>query len=427
MRKFGEIAGFTVISFNPVSICGGVFDLRAGSWKLTRTASRKLSDDRDGSAQWRELGKELHGGDELILLTGAVPNGVFFTFDSIALPAREQREALMMELPRQLLSPQDDPVIQFMPSGAGDSAETQSLNVYTVERKSLDALTATLRRGRVRADELVHPLLMTRPDDPAAHLPGIDPGFYFRDRRFHRVGNDDEARRTAEAEWRKKFAGCFDFDIAPGDFQEFFPVLLVARGVIEGDFRRHRKELQLLPKEVRPVRFRGQLRLTALLLALLFAVLLWRFASGRWQDFQEYRRIVTETKSLKNRIAQMQRANSGSAKEQKEMAKALNAVTARSGVLDDLAAISKQLPGDVMVSDFRWSEGEISLTIQSENENLDLTTKFAPRWRISDMQHRNARQSAITVINVKLVPADRQNGRSSKNGKGAKGARNRKR
>ena len=427
MRKFGEITDFTVISFTPASICGGVFDLRAGSWRLVRTATRKLSGDRDGSAAWRELWRELRAGGDLIVLTGAVPGGVFFTIDTIPLPPREQREALMMELPRQLLSPQDDPVIQFLPVGSEGSADKESLNVYTVERKSLDAALTAFRRGKLRADELVHPLLMVKPGDPAAFLPGTDPGFCFRDRRFHRVGGDDAERPAAEEAWRKKLAEHFSFDVGPADFSELFPVLLVARGVISGDFRRHRKELQLLPKEVRPVRFRGQLRLTALLVAALLAVLLWRFVSGRWQDFREYRRIVAETKALKAQVARMQRANSGSAKEQKEMAKALNAVSENRDVLEDLYAISKQLPPDVMVSDFRWSEGEITLTIQSENENLDLTTKFAPRWRISDMQHRNARQSAITVINVKLVPADREDARQSKNGKGARGSRNRKR
>ena len=426
--KIGEITGFTVVSFIPAAICGGVFELRSGSWHLTRTADRKLAGAKDESALWRELWKELHGGGELIVLTGAVPGGVFFTFDTIALPAREQREALMMELPRQLLSPQNDPVVQFMPTTSADSSELESLNVYTVERGSLDTALATLRRARLRADELVHPLLMVKPGDPAVFLPGIDKEFCFADRRFHRVGDDDGAR-IAAAEWRKELERSFAFDVEPPDFDEIFPALLVARGIISGDFRRHRRELQLRPKEIRPVRFRGQLRITALLAAALCAVVLWRFGSSRWQDFQEYRRVTAEIKRLKSQTAQMRRANSASAREQKEMAKLMLKITPGGrNALDDLATISKLLPSDVMISDFRWNGSEIQLTLQSENENLDLTTRFAPRWKIADMQHSNARQSAATMIRVRLVPADRGTGRNSgRNGKGSRPSRTRRR
>ena len=217
----------------------------------------------------------------------------------------------------------------------------------------------------------------------------------------------------------------FSFATAGLAFSELFPILLVARGIVSGDFRRHRSELQLLPKEVHPVRFRGQLRITALLAAALVAVLGWRFVSGRWQDFQEYRRVVAKTNALKNKTAKMKSALSKASREQKEISKALKDGRSSREVLSDLAAISALLPPNVMLSDFRWNENEISLTLQSENENLDLSAVFAPlrRWRVADVQHRNARQSAITMINAKLVPATAQDGKNSKNAKNARGAR----
>ena len=98
-----------------------------------------------------------------------------------------------------------------------------------------------------------------------------------------------------------------------------------------------------------------------------------------------------------------------------------------------MAAISGLLPQNVMLSDFRWSEKEISLTLLSENENLDLSEVFSPlrrRWQVSDVQHRNAPQSAITVINAKLVAAGEKTGKNGKNGKSGrngKGARNNRR
>ena len=80
MRKIGEITDFTVVSFNSAAICGGVFTLRAGKWRLTRSAVKKLAGAKDETALWRELWRELHGGRDLFVMTGAVPDGVFFTF-----------------------------------------------------------------------------------------------------------------------------------------------------------------------------------------------------------------------------------------------------------------------------------------------------------------------------------------------------------
>ena len=171
------------------------------------------------------------------------------------------------------------------------------------------------------------------------------------------------------------------------------------------------------------MRFRGQLRITALLFTALVAVLLFRFGRERWKDFQEYRKISKEISELKSETARMKKVTSSSSKEKKEMAKVLDAGVNGREVVSDLAAISKLLPDDVMLSDFRWNENEISLTIQSEKENLDLSVLFAPlrRWKVSDVQHRNSRMSAITVINAKLIPAH-----TAKNGKGSKGAGKRK-
>ena len=430
MRKIGEVTNFTVISFNPAAVCGGVFNLHAGSWRMTRSARRTLTGGQDESASWRELWKGLHGGSELIVITGAVPGGVLFPLETVALPPREQREALMMELPRQLLSPQNDPVLQFMPAASADSEEMVLLNVYSAERKALETILAPLRRARLRADDLVHPLLMVKPDDPAVILPEIAPGFCFRNRRFHRIGDGDGERIAAEAEWKKIFAEYFAFDSSGIDFQELLPMLIIARGIISGEFRNHRRELQLLPKEVHPVRFRGQLRLTALLVTALIAVSAYRFIHARWHDFQEYRRITAETENVKADTARMQKEITKVTKEQKDIAKALNYGGSSRRVLADMAAISGLLPQNVMLSDFRWNEKEISLTLLSENENLDLSEVFSPlrrRWQVSDVQHRNAPQSAITVINAKLVAAGEnvgKNGKNGKNGRNGKGARN---
>ena len=423
MLKIGELKNFTVVSFSSGAICGGVFSLRSGRWHLCRTSGKKLAGAKDEAALWRELWRELHGGSDLVVLTGAVPGGVFFSFDTIPLPPREQREALAMELPRQLLTPPDDPVFQFLPVGSGASEDTVTLNVYAFERKALETATAVLRRGRLRVDELIHPLLTVKPGDPAVYLPGIDPGFFFENRKFHRAVPGPGATDAA-AKWKLVMEREFVSDAPVTDFAEFLPVLLIARFIAAGEFHRHRKELEVIPRELRPVRYRRQLRLTAVLGAALLLTMLWSCGKERWQDFMSYREVAAETEELQRKNDQMQSALRRSGKEQKDIAKVINANFGESDVLGQLADISRLLPQDVAVFDFRWSETGIDLVLQSESENLDLPGILKPlgQWKVAEIHQRQGRQSATTTITAKLVPADRKAAKK-KAAKNAKGGR----
>ena len=426
MLKLGEIKNFTVVSFTSAAVCGGVFDMRSGRWHLRRVAEKKLAGAKEPAALWRELWSELHGGGDLVILTGTVPRGVFFSFETLRLAPREQREALLLELPRQMLTPPDDPVFQYLPVGVGGSGDMEQLNVYSFERKALDAVTALLRRARLRADELIHPLLTVRPDDPPVFLPALDREFYFSGGKFHRTRGDDSAD-AAVAEWKKILEKQFAFDSEIADFGEFLPVLLCARFIAADGFNRHRRELQLMPKELHPVRYRRQLRLTAILGAALLLTMLWSCGKERWRDFSSYREVAAKTEELKRKNDQMQSALRRGGKEQKEIAKVINANFGESDVLGQLADISRLLPQDVMVTDFRWSESGIDIVLQSESENLDLPGVLKPltRWKVADIHQRQGRFSTTTTVTAKLVPVDQssggtKNGRKNKNAKGGK-------
>ena len=425
MLKLGEVKHFTVVSFNAGSICGGVFSADAdGAWHLAATSSKKLAGAKDESALWRELWHDLSGGGELIVLTGAFPGGVLFSFETVALGSADQREALFMELPRQMLRPPDDPVVQYLPTGAADAEGMQRLNVYCCERKSLAPVIEKLRGARLFADEFIHPLLTVGVDDPAVHLPGIDPDFCFGGGKFHRADSDAD-RAAAYGEWRaimdKLFAGI------PADcaWEEFLPVFLVARFIASGAYPQYRKALQVLPDEVHPVRFRRHLMLTAVLLVALIAVSIWNFSRGRWQDFKNYREVASEIAEIKRQTDTMQATLRRSAKEQKDIAKVLAGNACTNDIIGQFYSLSKLLPQDVMLTDLKWSESGIDIVLQSESENLDLPGVLRPlnNWKVTDINQRQGRFSATTTVTAKLVPADQgKDGKKSKNAarKGAK-------
>ncbi len=422
MLKLGEVKRFTVVSFNAGSICGGVFSADAdGAWHLAATSGKKLAGAKDETALWRELWRDLAGGGDLIILTGAFPGGVLFSFETVALAPADQREALFMELPRQMLRPPDDAVVQYLPTGAVDAEGMQRLNVYTCGSKSIVPVLETLRQARLFADEFIHPLLTVGVDDPAVYLPGIDPDFYFSGGKFHRAGSDAD-RVAAYGEWRKIVDGIFAGVPADCAFDEFLPVFLIAKFIASGKFQPYRKAVQLLPDTVHPVRFRRHLMLTAVLLVALIAVSIWNFSRGRWQDFKSYREVSSEIAEIKRKTDTMQATLRRSAKEQKDIAKVLAGNACTNDIIGQFYSLSKLLPQDVMLTDLRWSESGIDIVLQSESENLDLPGVLRPlsNWKVTDINQRQGRFSATTTVTAKLVPADQGKKSKAAARKGAK-------
>ena len=421
MFKLGEVRNFTVVSFNAGSICGGVFSADAdGVWRLAATSSKKLAGAKDETALWSELWHELPGGGELIILTGAFTGGVLFSFETVALAPGDQMEALLMELPRQMLRPPADPVLQYLPTGGVDAEGMQRLNVYAFERKSMVPVIETLRRSRLFVDEFIHPLLTVGADDPPVFLPGIDPDFYFHGGKFHRASAEAD-RLAAYGEWRGIMERIFTGIPADCALDEFLPVFLIARFIVSGGFPVHRKTVHVLPDELRPVRFRRHLQLTAVLLTALIAVSIWNFSRGRWQDFKSYREVSAEIADIKRKTDTMQATLRRSAKEQKDIAKVLAGNACTNDIIGQFYSLSKLLPQDVMLTDLRWSESGIDIVLQSESENLDLPGVLRPlsNWKVTDINQRQGRFSATTTVTAKLVPADQ--GKGGKNGKKSQG------
>ena len=421
MFKLGELKNFTVVSFNAGCICGGVFSADAdGGWHLAATSIKKLAGAKDEVSLWRELWRELSGGGELVILTGAFPGGVLFSFETVALSTADQREALLMELPRQLLRPPTDAVLQYLPIGDAGADGMQRLNVYAFERQNMAQVSEMLGRSRLLADEFIHPMLPVGVDDPAVFLPGIDPEFYFSGGKFHRANGGEAEKQAAYDQWRVIIGEVFSEVPDDCDLDEFLPVFLVGRFIASGKFSQYRRALQVLPDELHPVRFRRHLQLTAVLLIALIAVSIWNFSRGRWQDFKNYREVSSEIADIKRKTDTMQAALRRSAKEQKDIAKVLDGNACTNDIIGQFYSLSKLLPQDVMLTDLRWSENGIDLVLQSESENLDLPGALRPlsNWKVTDINQRQGRFSATTTVTAKLVPAGQ--GKDGKNGKKAK-------
>ena len=81
-------------------------------------------------------------------------------------------------------------------------------------------------------------------------------------------------------------------------------------------------------------------------------------------------------------------------------------------VVPEFALISDILPKDVMVSSIRWNDEAIDMVLICENDKIDLPRLLQPlrRWQVAQLQQRQAGDSAVATINLKLVPLKAKDG-----------------
>ena len=106
----------------------------------------------------------------------------------------------------------------------------------------------------------------------------------------------------------------------------------------------------------------------------------------------------------------MKLASKRSSKELKEMVRVVGTSVGEAEALGELALISEILPSDVMVSSIRWSDMDIDMVLQCENDRLDMAALIQPlrRWKIVQLQQRQNGDSAVATITVKLAPLDKE-------------------
>ena len=414
-----EADRIAVLGFDPECLRLARFVRRSRRWAMERLELFETACDSPGR-EWHAALAAAGRGSQLVLLTGEVPGGVFFECPSAELASEAQRGVLELELPRRLLKVPELPVMQFLP-GAPDAEGRVTVKAYVFGREGMAFLLDRLALAGGRADDFCFPLLALEPGDPPVRLAGSEPDFFFHAGAWRRI-SDENAAAVAQEAWRERCASLFDLPAEfPGGFAKWLPVMLAALPALRGEFRRHRSEIRVLPRECRPVRYRGQLILAAALAAALLLVGGWVRGGAFLARCSADRARAAEIRGLRSRTAAIRRELKRGAKERRETAKLLSQPQGERDVLDSFARISKILPRSVMVSSLRWNESGIELVMQSEDGNLDVQTLLRPltEWKIGQLQQRRFGDRAVTTVTVKLVRAD-ASAPSAKKGSGGR-------
>ena len=398
---------FVVFSGSGDAVCGGRFRRKRNIWRMTAFVREEIGSDTPAAA-WKKAVRSI-GPAEFCAVTGKIEGASFFRFQSVEMDSKAQKGAVEFELQRNLLKVPESYSVQFCSSGeiAGEEGSVL-VNVAVFPEKAMEEFSAVLSEAGVKADEYIHPFMAIDGEMDTLILPEIDAEFcYIKDSWMPMP--DEEVCRANRGMWDEKFRKQFSLPTAAGFNIDDFRMLLLAAGfIISGKLHNSPDAFKVLPDNVRPVRFRGHIIVTVLLVLMLIGSLVWRFSVTYGKDIDEYRKITAETKKLKQKTSELNSSVKRSAKELKEMTRLVSMTVGEPDAVAEFALLSETLPKDVLVSSIRWGESDIDIVMQSEDAQLDITSLIQPLkyWKVGSLQQRQTGDSAVATITLKLIPYD---------------------
>lgn len=398
---------FTVISVEDDVIRGGRFQRKGKNWRLVSFSSSEV-ESGNLTASLKKVFRSV-GRSEYCAITGKIAGASFFRFISAEMDSRAQRGAVEFEISRQLLKVPEKYSMQFGRSGVvADDPNSIWVNVAVFPEKGVNDFAENMRKAGVLADEFIYPLMALDENDDTIYLPEIDADFGYSKDSWMPMPSSEKCEENVES-WRKSMRKYFTLPRRETfNVRDFILLLLAAKVVISGSLREAPDAFRTLPDNVRPVRFRGHIILTVILVLALLGSLGWRFSMTYGESIREYRRITSETKRLKQLTTQLRSSVKRSSKENKEMNRLVSMEVGEPNAVAEFALLSETLPHDVLVSSIRWNESDIDVVMQSENSKLDLPALIQPLkyWKVGSLQQRQTGDSAVATINLKLIPYD---------------------
>ncbi|MBE6389487.1 MAG: hypothetical protein E7043_04865 [Lentisphaerae bacterium] len=404
-RKLHISRSFSVIAADAEYIRGGRFQRKGRAWKLVEFAEEKIEEQNPRNA-WKKAAR-CAGLAEFRAVTGNIANSTFFRFPSVKMDAAAQRGAVEFELPRNMLKIPNDHCCQFCVSGKSGEFDGVMVNVAVFSGKAVNSFASQLSDAGVTADEFIHPFMAIDEKNDSLMLPEIEPDFAYIKDGWMPV-SDAVNENVSVENWEKRLRKRF---ILPEDrsfvFRNYLMLLLAAEVIVSSKMRDCPESFRVLPDNVRPVRFRGHLIVTGILIFLLLASLVWRFALTYGSDVKEYRKITAENKALKNKTAELKKTIKRNSKELKEMTRLVAMNVGETEAISEFALFSETLPANILVSSIRWNETDIDAVVQCEDSNFDFDALFRPLkyWKVTQQQRQNP-GSAVATITLKLTPYD---------------------
>ena len=320
------------------------------------------------------------------------------------------QEALRFELPRYLLNVPENIQLQYTTEKSDSTSGMQRVRCAVVPAESLHKLYGQLARLSRKVDAVIHPLL-TLPwllHAQSVQLSGFEAGYCWCNGSWQLMGkkNAGECNRAVDEYIRSVYGSSYDV-LGTAALDAALRTACLGGFFALQQFRngsRRQAALNLLPDYLRPARYRKHLRLMALLVLLLVAVNVCRYAGSFWEQYRINRRQIAEVNNLRSKVQELRRAVKSGEKELKEIQRTAELKLGSRECLSYLGYLSDKLPDDVLLSNFRWNEGSVDLNLQTTSEELDLVSFFnrLPGFKVQSASQRSNPNNNLTVANVKL-------------------------
>lgn len=398
---------FSVIFFSADMVRGASFQRLDKQWKLERFAAAEVQEKNPSSA-WKSVLKVIGRKDELMLVTGSVPESLFFRFSSVELTIKEQRGAVELELPRRVLQLPEERLVQFAAGRPADDGQV-GVSVCVFPKDSTEYLIARLSQCSYRADNYIYPFLAADGNSPLLYMPEVEKSFALKEGSWMMVSDAAAAQQETTEKWQEMLE---DICQLPADEEfdlfSYLPLLVVARMVISGDYDRNRSALEVLPAKLRPVRYRQHLTVTAILLLLIIGAWAAGVINRANREFHDFNILKNENTQLKQKISNHRKQHKKKVKELKEKNKVLTTKVGERQLMQKFAVLANALPGNVLVSSMRWSDTGVDVVMWCENENLNLPALLSPLglWKVEVPRQNSPRDSAVSTIILRLTSLD---------------------
>ncbi len=314
------------------------------------------------------------------------------------------REALRFEVPRQLLSVPEDFRLQFVPVSGVDESGMIKVRCAVFPESSLHKMCNQIAPLRNKPDVMINPLLTLPeelPAEAAVKMPFMEENFCWKNGSWQ-IAGDLECNKELDGILSRHCSGECPCE-CPGEYRTALMAalyagksLFVRNSVLAG--------VIVLPNFLRPARFRTQLRVMALLVVLLLAVNIFRYAGDFMTSIREHNRLTAQVNNLRSKVQDLRKKVKAGEKQLKEVQRTAELKMGSRECLGYLGYLSEKLPDDVLVSNFRWNEGSIDMNLQTVSTEIDLVSFFnrLPGFKVLSASQRTNPANNFTSANVKL-------------------------
>ena len=394
---------YQIVSFSPAAM--RVCKFRKHGQKYRIVSWNTVPCEQGGESAALRKALEDNGGQisGCMVLTGAMESGTFFTCQGAPLNVRAQKNALEFELPLHMLQVPQDCVLQFSRIPAKAEGESDTLNVYAFDNVAIHHMASFLTMARVKADEFIYPLLGIQHDDPPVYLPEIESGFCWQHGEWVPYrGSAEECNK----QWTSVLEKNFEFPVGK-DFSvsDYLACLLVMRLVMAKGFAANEPSVRIMPPKLRPSRLRAQIIIMIFLLLVLGIGWSYRTGTYAFKQFKKYNELVADRNAIKQRSAKVKSERTKAEKAWKGMEKSANISAGDPSLLNKLYDLSLALPEDALVTQFRFTDGDCNMNIQTQNRSDISQRLHFPYWRIKTINQRIVSDTVITYT-ISLVKQD---------------------